>query len=282
MSVQVVVLGASGFVGRAACAALVEQGASVVAVARRPQAPLTGARLLQVDRYDALPPCPGAVCLHAAAESVPARVAEAPEQFTAEAVALSKAIAAAPFRKVVFVSSAVVYGPDGARPFTEADEPKPVGAYAQLKLAAEAAFQRPPHVVARLSNVYGVGMSKVNVLSDVLRQVGQDGPVRLRDLAPVRDYVHVDDVARALALLCLRDVSGVFNVSSGVGTSVLDLARAVLTAAGQPERVVEGPSSTTPSRLVLAAGALEAAVGWRAGTAVTAGLASLLQGGLAA
>ncbi len=275
MSSQVVVLGASGFVGRAACQALVELGAEVVAVARRPQAPLAGVRVVQIERYEGLPEFPGAVCLHAAAESVPARVAEAPERFTAEAVALSAKVASAPFRKVVFVSSAVVYGSDGERPFTEADEPKPVGAYAQLKLAAEAPFRAPPHVVARLSNVYGVGMSTVNVLSDVLRQVGQAGPVRLRDLAPVRDYVHVGDVARALALLCVRDVSGVFNVSSGVGTSVLELARAVLAAAGEPERAVEGTSSTTPSRLVLAAGAVEAAVGWQATVRLVDGLAAL-------
>ena len=47
----------------------------------------------------------------------------------------------------------------------------------------------------RLANVYGPGMAANNVMSDILGQVPGDGPLVVRDIAPVRDYLWIEDAA---------------------------------------------------------------------------------------
>jgi UDP-glucose 4-epimerase len=62
------------------------------------------------------------------------------------------------------------------------------------------------------------------VLPDILAQVREGGALRLGNLDARRDYVHARDVADALVRLAAYDgVETVFNVGTGVGTSVREL-----------------------------------------------------------
>jgi UDP-glucose 4-epimerase len=60
-------------------------------------------------------------------------------------------------------------------------------------------------------------------------------PTIFGDGSQTRDYVHVGDVARAMLLALERD-GGVYNVGTGVETSVVELYAAIATAAGGPDR----------------------------------------------
>jgi len=89
-----------------------------------------------------------------------------------------------------------------------------------------------------------------------------------------RDFVFVGDVAEALLAAASAAHSGVYNVGTGVATSVLDLSRLSAETAGveqQPRFSSERPGDVRHS--VLDASLAEHDLGWRAGTTVVEGVA---------
>jgi UDP-glucose 4-epimerase len=183
------------------------------------------------------------------------------------------------YRKVVFASSALVYGPGDPNPRGEGDPIAPPNAYARLKREGElAALQDSHNVVVRLANVYGPGMSSANVLSDILKQKTSD--VEVRDGAPVRDYLHAEDAARGIVALALSDEGGIFNLGSGKGTSVETLGRLVMEltqrSGGQVRSREPGPG---PRPLVLSSEKIRQRLGWTPKVDLRSGIAQLLNRG---
>jgi UDP-arabinose 4-epimerase len=88
-----------------------------------------------------------------------------------------------------------------------------------------------------------------------------------RDGTPVRDYVHVDDLARAHVLAAeklLREGGiHIYNLGTGIGTTVRELTEAVSRASGSELPVAYGPPRPgDPPILVAAAGKAERELGW--------------------
>ncbi len=185
------------------------------------------------------------------------------------------ALALTNFQRVIYVSSGVVYGDQQARP-RRPDEPvDPKGIYARGKVACEAKAD----VSVRLGNVYGPGMSPVNVLSDLIRGFrAVERPVKVRNLAPVRDFIWVEDVARGLADFAMHQTSkGVFNVASGEGTSVQQLSELVPLVMGveRGDVIVTQPVARE-STLILDIARTTEVLGWRPHVSLNEGLARLL------
>jgi UDP-glucose 4-epimerase len=94
------------------------------------------------------------------------------------------------------------------------------------------------------------------------------------------DFVHVTDVARASVLAALSDVSdGVFNVGTGVETSLNDLARMLLKVMGsslQPQYAESRKVNPVPRRLA-SIEAAERAFGFRASVGLEDGLRGLVE-----
>jgi dTDP-L-rhamnose 4-epimerase len=127
----------------------------------------------------------------------------------------------------------------------------PRSAYAASKLAQEhyaAAWARQAggHVVAlRYHNVYGRGMPRDTPYSGVAAMFRSsverdEAPQVFEDGGQVRDFVHVDDVARANLLAARAVVEtepgfAAYNVCSGTPVSILDVARAVADDGPEPE-----------------------------------------------
>lgn len=88
-----------------------------------------------------------------------------------------------------------------------------------------------------------------------------------RDGSAIRDYVHVSDLARAHVLaaemLVRRGGTHVFNLGTGLGTTVLEVVEAVRRASGGGIRVRIGPARRgDPAVLVAAAAKAERELGW--------------------
>lgn len=248
-----VVLGAGGFLGRALRARLEARGR----------------RVLSVGRGDPLPPAPGAVCVHLAGFSVASRAADPKARI--EAIELARRTLSAGWKRVVFASSAAVYGDAAATPRKESDSLAPRGAYAELKAELEGLFAGP-HAIARLANCYGPGQSQENLISDILRQLPGDGVVRLKGAADsVRDYLHADDAAEGLAALAESSESGAFNLGTGVGHDAASVARLL------GARKVEA-GTPSGSRLVLDCDKARRLLGWSARVSLAEGVKSLLAG----
>jgi dTDP-L-rhamnose 4-epimerase len=165
----------------------------------------------------------------------------------------------------------------------------PRSAYAVSKLAQEqyaAAWARQTGgkvIALRYHNVYGGGMPRDTPYSGVaamFRSAVEHGsaPQVFEDGGQMRDFVHVDDVARAnvLATRAVLDASrgfAAYNVCSGTPISILEVARAVA-GDGQPPEVTGGYRLGDVRHVVASAERAWRELGFRAGIRPEAGLAA--------
>jgi UDP-glucose 4-epimerase len=200
--------------------------------------------------------------------------------------------------RLVYSSSAAVYGTPARSPVVESSPTVPQSPYGQTKLVgewlvADAAREFELSWVAlRYFNVAGAGKPELgdtgvfNLIPIVLRatSTGQSVPVfgtdyPTRDGSCVRDYIHVADLADAhlgAADRCLADgVGEVFNVGRGTGVSVLEVLAGVSDLVGH--RVEWHPADRRPGdppSVVAAVGAIRDALGWEASRGLPEMLAS--------
>jgi UDP-glucose 4-epimerase len=163
-------------------------------------------------------------------------------------------------RRIVFISSGgTVYGEPVYLPIDEKHPTNPLVSYGITKLAIEKylqLFERMHGIKAitlRVANPYGerqrvetaqgaVGVFLHRALKGKSRDIWGDGSV-------TRDYIHVSDVAEAFVkALEYTGNKNVFNISSGVGTSLNELLCVLENAIGKPieRRYLPGRSFDVP------------------------------------
>ncbi|HTJ67727.1 MAG TPA: NAD-dependent epimerase/dehydratase family protein [Actinospica sp.] len=203
-----------------------------------------------------------------------------------------EAAADAGVRKVVASSSASVYGLADHFPTTERQHPYnndtfygAAKAFNEAVLRSFHAMNGLDHVTLRYFNVYGPRMDVHGLYTEVLirwmeRIARGEPPLIFGDGSQTMDFVHVADIARANVLAAEAPVTdAVFNVASGVETSLLELAEALLRAMDAdglavehgPERAVNG----VRRRLADTSAAAEQ-LGFRAEVALADGLEDLV------
>lgn len=99
----------------------------------------------------------------------------------------------------------------------------------------------------RIFHLYGPEEDPRRLVPSVMLAILRDGEAKCTDGGQVRDYLHVRDVAEAFANLVDSNAQGTFDIASGRGVSVADVARMAATAAGAPERLRLGALPTPPA-----------------------------------
>ena len=140
--------------------------------------------------------------------------------------------------KLVFFSTAAVYGDTGANAATEESPCHPLGRYAAGKLAVEKFFAPSANAcVLRITNVFGAGcpLTRPQGIIPVLQHAARHGgEVQIwGDGSAVKDYLAAADLHRAVEAVLASDLRGVFNVSSGDSLSVNELVTLVEEATGR-------------------------------------------------
>jgi GDP-4-dehydro-6-deoxy-D-mannose reductase len=178
------------------------------------------------------------------------------------------------------VGSSEQYGShDASRmPLSESECLRPVSTYATSKVAQEqVALQMALHlglrvICVRSFNHSGAGQRRGFLLPDLVsrtlevrRNGGKSLPIG--NASPVRDFLHVFDVVRAYKLLVERGEAGqVYNVCSGKGWSVRELAALVLARCGVDARIDETQEHKRQVDVAILVGnnsRLAAATGWK-------------------
>jgi GDP-4-dehydro-6-deoxy-D-mannose reductase len=194
--------------------------------------------------------------------------------------AVIDACVAAGVARVVVVGSSEQYGTvdPAAIPVGEDTECRPVSPYGKSKVAAEAVALDAHRmhglavVCTRAFNHTGPGQSPAFLVPGLAARVAVaeregTGEITLGNGDPVRDFTDVRDVVRAYALLADGGVAGeVYNVCSGHGVRVGDLAERLVGRARRPLRVVTATDlvrAVDVPVLVGDPGKLVAATGWR-------------------
>lgn len=149
-------------------------------------------------------------------------------------------------KKLVFASSGGALYSQGELPFSENSTVLPVSPYGVAKRSAELYLeyfsnqQGLPYTVLRYSNVYGPrqALSKeTGVIAIFCQQLLAGDQITIYgDGSNTRDYIYVQDVAHANVLATLSPANTVFNVGTGVQTSVNELYTQLATLAGSAKK----------------------------------------------
>ena len=160
-------------------------------------------------------------------------------------------------QRVVFSSSASVYGDALAVPMTEDHPYNNLSFYGATKIAGEHMFKSLGYryglewVGLRYMNVYGPGQDYqgvyIAVMMKMLDRIDQGlPPVVYGDGRQRYDFIYVGDVARANILAMQADVSGkCYNVGRGIGTSVREVAELLLHLTGSHLSIEYQPAGQT-------------------------------------
>jgi UDP-glucose 4-epimerase len=228
---QIVITGASGFLGSVLLKCLKKNGYNCLGVSRKP-----GEGYLQVNDYSDSPV--GDILIHLAEISDRGLANELSATYELDAARTLNSLLSKGYSKIIYVSSAALYGDNISEPRTENDLIIASDTYARVKLNAEQKVLSRHGIVIRLSNIYGPNMSRNNVFSRILEQLNGLGPVTVMNTNPIRDFLWVDDAANAMLKMVMQSVSGVFNIGSGIGTSIRVLAQEILSASNQEKREI--------------------------------------------
>ena len=258
---RVLVTGGAGFIGANLVRALVAEGAHVRVLdnfftGRHENLAGVTAEVMEgdVERLDdvveAMRGC--SVVFHLAARNIVVSTSEPERDLYTNVVGTFNVLFAARelgVDRVVYASSASVYGNARYLPINEDDEKVILNPYAASKLSAEhycSAFYEAygvPVVVVRYSNVYGPFQRPQNpycgVVSKFLSWAMQGLPLQVHgDGLQTRDYTYVEDTVEGTLAAAWGPPGLVFNVGTGVETSVLELAKLVLKVTGSESRIV--------------------------------------------
>lgn len=283
----VLVTGAGGFIGSAVVEALVTRGARVRALAAAPGQtiwelpPDVSPVFADIEDGETLAGmAAGAdVAIHLAGPPSVHASFQSPLEYgrvhASGTLAILDACRAAGVPRFVYVSSAEVYGRPEVNPVPEGHPLDPRSPYAAGKAAAEHFVRAYAYsfgmqaVVLRPFSVYGPRLRRQSVMATILWQALEDDEVVLADLAPVRDYCFLDDVVEGVlaAASAPRLPETTFNLGSGTGTSVGEVAALALRLAGREVPIRADPSRRRPAgtdvdRLVADRSRADAVLGW--------------------
>jgi UDP-glucose 4-epimerase len=256
---SVLVTGGAGFVGSNLVRRLVELGARVVVLDNFVTGDTNNLRGISTPRLVEGSVADAAllaqlvpemnVVLHAAARNIIVSTRNPREDFETNIGGTLNVLMAArgtKVERVVYTSSASIYGNCRHLPINEDDQPYTLSPYAVSKYAGEnycQAFYESygiPTAVVRYSNVYGPGQSPSNPYCGVIAkffQAAVDGkPISIHgDGQQTRDFTFVEDTVEAtlLAALAPRAVGEVFNIGTGFETDVNTLAHAIVRVTGK-------------------------------------------------
>lgn len=177
-------------------------------------------------------------------------------------------------RKVVFASSGgAIYGEQDLFPAPESHATNPLSPYGISKLCGEhylSYFQRTSGiqtVCLRYANVYGPRQDPEGeagvVAIFIQKALNNEQPIINGNGRQTRDFVFVDDVVEANLAVMGQQISGVYNVGTGVETSINELFRLVVDLTGASCKDVHGPAKKgEQQRSVVDATRLKQEHGW--------------------
>ncbi|MGW2663452.1 UDP-glucose 4-epimerase GalE [Nocardia tengchongensis] len=297
---KLLVTGGAGYVGGVCAQVLLEDGHEVVVVddlstgnadgvpggAKFVEGDIAtvGAELIAAESFDGV--------LHFAAQSLVGESVVAPEKYwhgnVVKTLTLLEAMRAAGTPKLVFSSTAAVYGEPEQVPIVE-DAPKaPTNPYGASKLSIDYAITSyaAAYGLAATSLRYfnvagayaGLGENRVvetHLIPLVLQTAlghresisvfGTDYPTP--DGTAVRDYIHILDLAQAHLKALEQSQPGthrIFNLGSGTGFSVREVISACARVTGLPIDVVDAPRrGGDPAVLIASSAKAIAELGWR-------------------
>ena len=143
--------------------------------------------------------------------------------------------------KVVYASSSSVYGHKLETPITEDAERNPISPYGKTKLEDEYLVEKYSKlnteiIGLRYFNIFGKGQTieYAGVITKFLDRINEGkSPIIFGDGSQIRDFIHVNDVAKAnLMAMNSKSSNLIVNIGTGNAISILELANMIINTSG--------------------------------------------------
>ena len=286
----ILVIGGSGFIGRALVSSLAAEGREVHVLSRKPAPGLpAGVQAHVGDQGDKavlnplLARCQQVI--HLASVTTPGDTVWSPsaeaEANLIPALRFLECLQDFPESGVVFVlTGGALYG--NAEGANETTIPLPGSYHGAGKVALESFFsvlgQRRPGrlTILRPSNVYGPGQALragFGIIPTLLERARDGGKVTIwGDGSSVRDYLYIDDMVAACRH-ALDGPNGIYNIGAGVGTSLNELIEQVQQITGRMLLVErQSTRASDVARIILDTSRVREILGWRPAVGLREGL----------
>lgn len=230
------------------------------------------------------------VVIHFAARKQVGESVEKPEFYYKSNIGglanLLTAIRQAGVGKLIFSSSAAVYGLPDVEKVTETDNTEPINPYGETKLVGEWMISNASKwglsaISLRYFNVAGSGWPELadkqalNLIPIILNRLSSKNPVEVfgddyptADGSCVRDYIHVMDLARAhIQAVDHLGKPGheIYNVGTGSGSSVFEVVNEIKRISGLDFEVkLSGRRPGDPPKLIASSEKIKSDFGWEA------------------
>jgi len=275
MNKIVVVTGAAGYIGGQTALQLHDNGYTVIGIDRSPCPDrLAGAfntfyqcDFWSVKSFNIIKSANPVAIVHCAGTSLVGPSVKYPSDYyhnnAMKTLHLLDLTCSLPNTRIIFSSSAATYGEPIMVPCSEVDPPYPISPYGESKLMIEmfmASYKNAYNldfVAFRYFNAcgadpqgrHGQAPGATHIIARALESIRDDQEFTLHgnnyptpDGTCIRDYVHVDDIARAHVMAISADIeSGIYNLGSNNGTSNQEIINAAERITGKKLKVVLGP-----------------------------------------
>ncbi len=258
---KILLTGATGFIGSHVAQALA--GHEIVTLGRDLLDPCFR---LPASRFD--------VCVHLAWYVEPGKYLESPlnKDWVEASLRLARNVNC---RRLVVTGTCFEYTMSAKR-LSEYSSTVPDTLYAQSKLALlrklEALELSPAWL--RIFYQYGPREDSRRLVPHIINSVLRGEPALLTPGEQVRDFLHIEDVASAIATVATGNLTGAVNIGSGVGVTVREIAETIGDITGRRDLIRLGakPYSSTDPMHVVADNAKLRATGWKPRYDLTTGL----------
>jgi UDP-glucose 4-epimerase len=261
MSQRILITGAGGFLGSHICHYFGSRGHSIAAVGRFAATPASsllypnlwklGGMTLPDKAFIALIKefnptllihCAGTACV---ADSVQEPYSDF--QRTAEVCAFSLEVVRkhAPKCRIILLSSAAVYGNPARLPIFEESPVQPISPYGYHKRICEMLAEEYACIydldiaIIRIFSAYGERLQK-QVIFDLCRKFSSSTSDKVEIYGTgleTRDFIHARDVAQVIECIVSKSATGLFNVASGVQSSIRDITHLIKENMGSSKEV---------------------------------------------
>lgn len=131
-------------------------------------------------------------------------------------------------KKLIYASSSKIYSDKNRRQLKETDSADPKNKYEKNKINCEKIVLKNNGIVLRISNIYGDKIKKESVFLKIIRQINNKSPyLYLNSTHHIRDFLYIEDLLELFKKIISNPKTGIFNVGSGKGISILSLLKLI-------------------------------------------------------
>jgi len=266
---RVVITGSSGFIGKNLKKYLSDEGFDCIGVSRSAR---PGFHIVS-DYSDS--PC-GDVLIHCAECSDRNWVNNFSEDsYASDLTRTLNLLLDKNFSQVIYFSSSAVYGPNKGICSIN-DKVFSYDKYTEVKRNSENIVSGVNGCILRLANIYGPGMSSDNVVSHIIKQLSNREKINLISGRPVRDFLHILDLCFAVKEIIKSRITGKFNMGSGTGISIQNLAELILKLNKSNQKLIFSEKEPIDSKIILDISNTLEEIDWKPQISLQKGLTDLM------